>query len=66
MTIDQFDTVFFNAVREICSEPEASIIQRVGKGPVSSIEMFKIAIRESEDFAQKLVYRVLAEILVDE
>ena len=64
MTIDEFDTLFNRVLLEIRSEPADVIMSRFPHGQVSLEEAMGLILREAEEFTEKLVYRVLAEICV--
>lgn len=66
MRIDEFDELFFQVVGEINSEPVEVVMSRFPPGKVTLEEAMALMVRESKEYAEKLVYRVLAEIFVDE
>lgn len=64
MTIDEFDELFNRIRLEVLSEPEEVALGRFGSGAVSLEEAIALATQDAKDYAEKLVYRLLAEILV--
>lgn len=66
MQIAEFDSLFFRVIDEINSVPTEVIMSRYPPGTISVEEALGLILQESKEYAEKLVYRVLAEILVDE